>query len=550
MSIVNKNTPKLTRFVNNRNNMSTTAGLSGYSPIPKPDFTSIDRIESSISYKKKNSNKVKKKYTHESPIKKNNKFFTPLKPEILKQNRLNINYNDTLNNNVNNSNLSKKLFFESENNNKIVKYPIYIQNSAFHPGNNAHKKLNFNEMTINEEDNLNNNSNCKNNVISNIDIDSNIYCLNKNNLNNVINQVNLTGCFNNISYNNLNNNFSDLKITDDNNNNNNNYVCNESSIFNKLLSNKTKLEELHNNEIDFKNNSNNLINNNNNNEVSGFSLESPKNMTKKFSFGYNYDCNNNDYHYSNQKSNIKESNKKYSNNFAYLENSQEKNNINFTNCLNSTTFNSNINSNNLENTKSDDLKYNDNNNNYSNVKSFDFLSNTKSTYNNINNFINTNMYQSNINLNLTNNLNNNINNSTINSNSYNSNLYTNEKESEFKNRKSSFFSGRKLTFGNKNNSLIGMKNSINKYNTNNTNYNNNIYYENSNIELNLIPSTSNLSCFNKSYDNNSNEFLFFDRNYQIIKTLDEGSFGIVYLCKEINSKNLFAIKQSKKSNNQ
>ena len=43
--------------------------------------------------------------------------------------------------------------------------------------------------------------------------------------------------------------------------------------------------------------------------------------------------------------------------------------------------------------------------------------------------------------------------------------------------------------------------------------------------------------------------IHFDKKFNIIKTLEEGSFGVVYLCNDKFSKELFAIKKSKKTQN-
>ena len=62
--------------------------------------------------------------------------------------------------------------------------------------------------------------------------------------------------------------------------------------------------------------------------------------------------------------------------------------------------------------------------------------------------------------------------------------------------------------------------------------------------------------FNYGNQTNLNPFVtnldetIFDKRFKVLKTLEEGSFGVVYLCRERNNGNIYAVKQSKKSNNQ
>ena len=57
--------------------------LSKISPLPKPDFSSIEKKESSFTYKQKGSYKKQKSTVPESPMKSpNQKFFTPVKLQM------------------------------------------------------------------------------------------------------------------------------------------------------------------------------------------------------------------------------------------------------------------------------------------------------------------------------------------------------------------------------------------------------------------------------------------------------------------------------------
>ncbi len=64
---------------------------------------------------------------------------------------------------------------------------------------------------------------------------------------------------------------------------------------------------------------------------------------------------------------------------------------------------------------------------------------------------------------------------------------------------------------------------------------------------NFNDKATNLSFFNKKA---TSEESLFEKSFSIIKTLDEGSFGKVYLCRENISQNLYAVKMSKKTKNQ
>ena len=77
-------------FLNQNNNNSNTNNLSLSenkfqikSPIPKPDFSMINKKESSFSYKQNGSYKKQKDYVPESPMKSpGHKSFTPVQNSI------------------------------------------------------------------------------------------------------------------------------------------------------------------------------------------------------------------------------------------------------------------------------------------------------------------------------------------------------------------------------------------------------------------------------------------------------------------------------------
>jgi hypothetical protein len=48
-----------------------------------------------------------------------------------------------------------------------------------------------------------------------------------------------------------------------------------------------------------------------------------------------------------------------------------------------------------------------------------------------------------------------------------------------------------------------------------------------------------------NYNNNNNSK--FDSEYEIIKTLDAGAFGIVYKCKHLQENIIYAVKKTKKT---
>ena len=138
MSYTNGSTP-------NSNNIAysaTKSNLTTVSPLPKPDFSKIELRESSVNYHEKGSYKRKKSFIPESPIKKNQKYFTPYK---------------TVQNNIKDeSEVSKKLFFGTEDNCKMSSLNNFGLNesneSKSKRPNIPNKKLDFNEMVIQEEE--------------------------------------------------------------------------------------------------------------------------------------------------------------------------------------------------------------------------------------------------------------------------------------------------------------------------------------------------------------------------------------------------------------
>lgn len=113
------------------------------SPLPKPDFSSIEKKENSLSFHTKGSFKKKKAFVPESPVKKSQKYFTPHKVFNLHMNK------DT-------SNVSQKLVFGTEDNckgNLMQNFPNFMNNF----NNNAQRKLNFGETdnSINNDIDMN-----------------------------------------------------------------------------------------------------------------------------------------------------------------------------------------------------------------------------------------------------------------------------------------------------------------------------------------------------------------------------------------------------------
>lgn len=113
--------------------VSPNSTQSGCSPLPKPDFSSIEQKQSAISFHKKGSYKRKKSFIPESPMKKNH-FYTPFKIPNSKID--------------DDSSLSKKLFFGTVDNAKSSNTNF----SAFNRKHFTNKKLNFNELPINENE--------------------------------------------------------------------------------------------------------------------------------------------------------------------------------------------------------------------------------------------------------------------------------------------------------------------------------------------------------------------------------------------------------------
>ncbi len=76
---INSNNSSLDMKLNNTNNMQ----FSKVSPLPKPDFSSLEKKESNFVYKQKGSYKKPKSNYPESPMKSpNQKFFTPVKMSV------------------------------------------------------------------------------------------------------------------------------------------------------------------------------------------------------------------------------------------------------------------------------------------------------------------------------------------------------------------------------------------------------------------------------------------------------------------------------------
>lgn len=102
-----------------------------YSPLPKPDFSSLEQKENSVNLK--GSHKKKKPYIPDSPVKKNEKYYTPIKMQ-----NVNLNHNK--------STVSRKLFFGTEDNTKVsnfnmVNNPNEVENTLSFPS----KRLMFTE---------------------------------------------------------------------------------------------------------------------------------------------------------------------------------------------------------------------------------------------------------------------------------------------------------------------------------------------------------------------------------------------------------------------
>lgn len=107
------------------------------SPLPKPDFSSIEKKENSLSFHTKGSYKKKKSYVPESPVKKNQKYFTPHKP-------MNVPVNPNAS-----SHVSQRLFFGTVDN-CLTKNDNTFSNLV---KNNASKKLDFTSSNFKNSEN-------------------------------------------------------------------------------------------------------------------------------------------------------------------------------------------------------------------------------------------------------------------------------------------------------------------------------------------------------------------------------------------------------------
>ena len=390
------------------------------SNLPKPDFSSIEKKENSLSYHAKGSYKKKKSYVPESPDKKSSKFFTPNKPLITNCS----------------SNFSKKLNFATEDNCNKENFLFDFSNDR------TNKKLNFDNKPSsfrNIDINFNNFSN------ENKSLGNNLLGRKKEEIDN-FKEINK-----NLMYTSPIKSGISTPYKDHNKKENNIYY---KSIVNSNESLK-KNESPYNNHKSFTNQDKNF---------SGFNLEKNDEYepapiflnSKKFSFN------------------------QMQFNEHLVQINQLANNIN--------DNNNNLNPNFTNSTDLYDRKFSFafSNINFNNLNKDEHLTRSEQI---CNNFTNTDC------------------NNLINSANNGNNKYTNH-----------------------NNLYIQNNSYLNQCN------NNGLDFE------------SLKTAYTNSCDSFIGNYNYFENNFETIKTLEEGSFGVVYLCKE-KSGEIFAVKQSKKNIN-
>jgi len=374
-------------------------------------------------------------------------------------NNLAIIINDSMNNNIKNSNnsINNNIANKNFDKNKIINKEANIKEVGKDSKVNLDENYNITSSNI-DKNNYNNNK-FHNIIYSNInDNTKDNYSFNKknsniNNINNSNNNNNDTNNTNNTNYNNninndnnnnntnnanYNNNIYDNSNTNNNNNTNNNYnneyyknslknnINNENNINNNKFENNENNNDDYNNDLLNYNNYddfNNLDNNYNNefysdNNIINYDINNNEYDNNEEYYNYDYDYNNN-YNINN---NI--DNNDYANNNNYTDYSNNKTNNN--EYFNTSKYNNvNINDNNYEYNRKESLQ-NDANNDFEN----DISNNYNYKYNNTdigNNISNNNQNNLNINNDYMNNTSQN-NNKNLNSNnfSYNCNLNKNE----------------------------------------------------------------------------------------------------------------------------
>lgn len=444
-------------LINSSTRVNQSCKVDGLSPLPKPDFTSIEQKENSINFHMKGSYKRKKSNIPESPIKKNQKYFTPLKIQNVA-------------NQGSDSSVSKKLVFGTEDNLKTANYNMFQftannTNTNSNTNNNyfTSKRLNFSELVINEEDNQSDKSN------------------NLSMIKNNINQVNLMSSFNKQSSNE-----------------------NEGMLF----CNKTPIK------------GGNQFNNMNKSDlpVQPYNLNSPiaKQKTAVFNYGYEDQSGSHKKNIfpkhlaeraSGQFNQITEIDQPSTNHLSYSNNPDSSQHCN---------YNSSYNLMEESSVQYPQLNY-------------------KFSFSNSNGKVRANTMNSNESCNS------NSKNFTFSNKNFNNML--NQANMVQPQLKSNIFQGPQSNF------QLNIERPL--FSQVNTTTTDELHVGNKN--------TSTFSFFNKKNSstnsggkllNKINSGYFFDSNFSIIKTLDEGSFGIVYLCLNVQDNNYYAIKQSKKSKNQ